>query len=138
MVCTVFLLTGYESSVRVEPLFSSRRSADARIAPFWSGISTTPAWLSGLQIPLMFAVTLVAGVTVGALGQMDESSVPRITMAQFRELLATDGVLVIDVRDVGSFTAGHIPGAISIPLGTEETRIEELKRVSTPIVTYCA
>lgn len=84
-----------------------------------------------------WAAVLLASVTIGAQWRMDESSVPRMKMAEFQQLLVTDGVLVVDVRDMQSYVMGHIPGAVSIPLGTEESRIEELKKVGKPIVTYC-
>ncbi len=83
------------------------------------------------------AAILIAGATAGAQWRMDEASVPRIKMAEFQKLLATNAVLVVDVRDVRSFTMGHIPGAVSIPVGTEMNRIEALKRVGKLIVTYC-
>jgi len=80
---------------------------------------------------------VLGGASAAAQWRMDESSVPRMKMAEFQTLLATDGVLVVDVRDVQAYMLGHIPGAISIPLGTEDTRIDELQRVGKPIVTYC-
>lgn len=44
--------------------------------------------------------------------------------------------LVIDVRPPEEYAAGHIPGAVSIPLGDLEARIAELPRTSE-IVAYC-
>jgi hydroxyacylglutathione hydrolase len=38
-----------------------------------------------------------------------------ITVAQFRELIA-DGAVLVDVRKIEAFAAGHIPGALSIEL----------------------
>lgn len=89
---------------------------------------------------IVVAITVAAvlsGVSLAAQWRMDESSVPRMKMAEFQALLATDGVLVVDVRDVQSYMLGHIPGAISVPLGTEDARIDELTRAGKPIVTYC-
>jgi phage shock protein E len=62
----------------------------------------------------------------------------RIEFAEFQKLYAEKKVLVVDVRDEGSFAGGHIPGAINIPLGTEDRRIEPLKTEKRLIVTYCA
>jgi rhodanese-related sulfurtransferase/rubrerythrin len=44
--------------------------------------------------------------------------------------------LLLDVRQPEEYKAGHIPGAIFIPLGELDTRQEELER-SKKIITYC-
>jgi len=44
--------------------------------------------------------------------------------------------LVVDVRPRKEFAAGHIPGALSIPLSELGGRIAELPR-SSEIVAYC-
>ena len=64
--------------------------------------------------------------------------VERIEFEKFQKLHAADKILVVDVRDEGSFAAGHIPGSINIPLGTEDRRLNRLKTEKRPIVTYCA
>jgi Rhodanese-like domain len=70
--------------------------------------------------------------------QDDLSTAPRISMAEFEKLLKSGSVMVIDVRDRVSYSAGHIPGAILIPLGTLETHLPELKAATKPIVAYCS
>lgn len=55
------------------------------------------------------------------------------------ELLARteDGsVLILDVRPIEEYSAGHIPGAISIPLPELETRLTDLPP-GAEIVAYC-
>ncbi|MEW6035486.1 MAG: rhodanese-like domain-containing protein [Candidatus Micrarchaeota archaeon] len=42
----------------------------------------------------------------------------------------------VDVRDKGSFKAGHIPGAMSIPAGEMPDRLDELPKNKT-LVLYC-
>lgn len=56
-----------------------------------------------------------------------------------KELLkrAREGsVLVIDVRPPEEYRAGHIPGALSVPLGQLEARLRELP-ARKEIVAYC-
>ena len=65
-------------------------------------------------------------------------AVQRIEFDEFQKLYAEKKVLVVDVRDEASFAGGHIPGAINVPLGTEDRRIEPLKTEKRLIVTYCA
>ncbi len=44
--------------------------------------------------------------------------------------------LVVDVRSADEYAAGHVPGALHIPLSELELRLGELP-ADTPIVTYC-
>lgn len=90
----------------------------ARLAPL--------AIVLGLVVPLLSAA------------QDDLSTAPRISMAEFERLMKTDGVVVIDVRDGASYAAGHIPGAILMPLGTFEKHLPELRAAAKPVVAYCA
>ena len=51
--------------------------------------------------------------------------------------LAQDGqVSVLDVRPMAEYDAGHIPGAISIPIEDLERRLSEVPR-DQPVVAYC-
>lgn len=55
------------------------------------------------------------------------------------ELLARgddDSVLILDVRPTEEYEAGHIPGAMSVPLGELENRLAALPP-ETEIVAYC-
>ena len=81
-------------------------------------------------------VAVLVALTCGAVLLAQEAA--RMPMAEFKKLHAADKVLVVDVRDEGSFAGGHIPGAINIPLGTEDKRLNRLKTETRPIVTYCA
>jgi rhodanese-related sulfurtransferase len=45
-------------------------------------------------------------------------------------------VTVLDVRPAEEYRAGHVPGAISIPLGELEARLKELPK-SREVVAYC-
>jgi thiosulfate/3-mercaptopyruvate sulfurtransferase len=64
----------------------------------------------------------------------------RIAMAEFKKLQGEDKVLVVDVRDAPSFSAGHIPGARLMPLASllEPANVAALKATTKQIVLYCA
>jgi 3-mercaptopyruvate sulfurtransferase SseA len=64
------------------------------------------------------------------------NTVPRIPLAQARQRVESRAVTLIDVRDANSYIAGHIPGAIQIPLARIEGEINYLPR-GKPIITYC-
>jgi len=46
------------------------------------------------------------------------------------------GEVVVDVRTLPEFAAGHVPGAINIPQGTEQLALDQLKTYSK-IYLYC-
>jgi molybdopterin/thiamine biosynthesis adenylyltransferase/rhodanese-related sulfurtransferase len=52
---------------------------------------------------------------------------------------AQKGALLVDVREADEWAQGHAPGALHVPRGFLELRIEEkAKDKSAPIVLYCA
>jgi rhodanese-related sulfurtransferase len=89
--------------------------------------------------PIILASALVVILPVLVLArQGDESSVPRMSLPEFRQALERGRVLAIDVRDAGSYEIGHIPGAVLIPLEDIATKAAELKATRKTLVTYCA
>lgn len=63
-------------------------------------------------------------------------SIPRVSVTALRESIERGEVVVIDVRDIDSYTTSHIAGALHVPLSRIESEIPWL-RGSKPIVTYC-
>jgi len=52
--------------------------------------------------------------------------IDQITPDQLQQRLSTDDVTLVDVREVHEFRAGHVPGAINIPLALIPVRLHEL------------
>ncbi len=53
--------------------------------------------------------------------------------------MAREGALVIDVREPAEWDAGHVVGAVHLPLGHLATRIDEVApRRDAPVLVYCA
>jgi hydroxyacylglutathione hydrolase len=72
-------------------------------------------------------------------GGASESS-GRMTVDQLADRLVSGGSqapLVIDVRQLGEYTAGHIPGAVHIAAGSLQQRLDDLPR-DRPLATMCA
>ncbi len=65
-------------------------------------------------------------------------NIPRISLADAEERLEDDEVVFVDVRSAEDFDAGHIAGAVSIPLGASEmdAAYQELPQ-NAEIITYC-
>ena len=59
-----------------------------------------------------------------------------VSSADLMRRLDDPGTLVIDVRPAEEFAAGHITGALSVPLGELKGRITQLPP-ATEIVAYC-
>ena len=93
---------------------------------------------------LAFAAVLIGPATARAQGA-DAVDAPRISMAEFKKLVAAKNVVVVDTRVADVFPAGHIAGALLLPLEGRLTWPEEYERVvkqlvatKKPVVTYCA
>ena len=63
----------------------------------------------------------------------------RIVEVDAREARELDGAVWIDVREQDEWDEGHIPGAVHVPRGNLESRIEGVVPDRTkPVVIYCA
>ena len=62
----------------------------------------------------------------------------RVTQEEFLKLIKADAVTIVDVRDSDSYAAGHIPGAISVPLASVSEGVERLRTLGKSVVTYCS
>ncbi len=60
---------------------------------------------------------------------------PLITADELAEMMKTEKVVLIDVRDTEQYEAGHIPGAMNIPLGELPHRLAEVP--SGPVLVHC-
>ena len=52
----------------------------------------------------------------------------RVTVDEGKEMMASDNVAVIDVREPHEYNAGHVPNATLIPVATVFARKDELPR----------
>ncbi len=99
-----------------------------------------------LVIPILLLATLACS---SALSQTEptqektnnpatEADVPRITVEDAKAAVNGSEAVIVDVRSAESFAAGHIAGAISIPLAEFETNISNIALEKDQwIITYC-
>ena len=59
-----------------------------------------------------------------------------VSSAEARQLVQA-GARLVDVRTSGEFAAGHIAGAINIPVQQLDSRMSELQPKETAVVVYC-
>ncbi|MFD5278478.1 ArsR/SmtB family transcription factor [Pseudarthrobacter sp. NPDC058362] len=66
----------------------------------------------------------------------DRSALDTLTQLELNERMEAGDVVVVDVRPEPEFRAGHISGAVSIPLEELESRLQDLPAGQT-VVAYC-
>lgn len=66
----------------------------------------------------------------------DRDALAPVTADELQQLITTGEVYLIDVRPAAEYAAGHLPGAISVPLDDVAHHFEKWQD-SRPIVAYC-
>jgi FkbM family methyltransferase len=86
------------------------------------------------------AASVPVAAPAAAATPADESSqrFERIAFDDFVALHKSSAVIVLDVRDEGSFSKGHIPTALHAPMSGLRDMLPALRKASQPIVAYCA
>ena len=70
--------------------------------------------------------------------QLTEADVPRISVGEAKAAVDNAGAVIVDVRSAESFAAGHVAGAISIPLINFENNPANIPLEKDQwIITYC-
>jgi rhodanese-related sulfurtransferase/DNA-binding transcriptional ArsR family regulator len=59
-----------------------------------------------------------------------------VTFQELRRLMRQDDVTVVDVRPADEYAAGHIPGALSVPVSDLKRRLRELPK-AREVIAYC-
>ena len=54
-----------------------------------------------------------------------------------RALVIPEGSIIVDVREPAEYAAGHVEGAINVPLSVLAGQVESLKKQDKVVVTYC-
>lgn len=80
--------------------------------------------------------TLLVIVAVLAVGYFMFMKGGDVTSQQARQLVDA-GARLVDVRTPAEFAAGHIPGAVNIPLQQLDSRLSELQPKDQAVVLYC-
>lgn len=95
-----------------------------------------------LIIRVSLSIWIVAG-TAGLAQSPQRESQPtpgRIGIEAFIQMHALKAALVLDVRSTEAYRAGHIPGAVHVPLDHIAARAEELQSLvkQRMVVAYCS
>ena len=68
-----------------------------------------------------------------------ENTYQQITQEKAKDMMDTQDVTVLDVREQHEFDAGHIAGAVLLPVGsiTEATAAAVIPDVDSVVLVYC-
>jgi rhodanese-related sulfurtransferase len=111
-------------TVRREGLYAYYRVADDNVFRVWQAIRELGEARS-LEVRELVRAYLT-----------DRADLEAVTADELARRLDDDSVIVLDVRPGAEYTAGHIPGAVSIPVDELRQRLKDLPR-SKQIVAYC-
>lgn len=95
--------------------------------------STRSRWLAVL---VTWSVTTLSLAAAGCGSQSNDASQARSEVRRDPHALVADGATLLDVRTAEEFAAGHLEGAVNIPVDQVEARLPEIPR-DRPVVVYC-
>ena len=89
-----------------------------------------------LFLLLLLLLTGCGGTTSNA---SSESDYQQISQEEAKEMMDTQDVIILDVREQDEYDSGHIPGAVLLPVGTidEETAAEVIPEKDSTVLVYC-
>lgn len=91
-------------------------------------------------LPLFLLLLLMlTGCGGTASNASSESIYQQISQEEAKEMMDTQDVIILDVREQDEYDSGHIPGAVLLPVGTidEETAAEVIPEKDSTVLVYC-
>lgn len=87
-------------------------------------------------LPLFFSLLLLF---TGCGGSTADNSYQQITQEEAKEMMDTQEVIVLDVREQNEYDSGHIPDAVLLPVGTidEDTAAAVIPEKDSTVLVYC-
>ena len=87
-------------------------------------------------LPLLFSAMLMLTACGGA---ASGAAYQEISQEKAKEMMDTQEVLILDVREQDEYDGGHIPGAVLLPLGSisEESAARVILEKDTTVLVYC-
>ena len=85
-------------------------------------------------------ILLALCLLLGGCGKASvENHYRQITQQEAKEMMDTQDVIILDVREQDEFDAGHIPDAVLLPVGTitEATAAAVIPKKDSVVLVYC-
>jgi hypothetical protein len=92
-----------------------------------------------IALPLFTSANAPAAAPTSATPQINQGpapEVPRVSVAEAHAAYQSKQAVFVDVRDTSQYKAGHVTGALSIPLSEVDSRLNELDKAQW-IIPYC-
>ena len=88
------------------------------------------------MLPLLIFLLLLL---TGCGGNAAAGSYQQITKEEAKEMMNSQEVIILDVREQDEYDSGHIPGAVLLPVGTidETTAAEMIPEKDSTVLVYC-
>ena len=86
------------------------------------------------------AVLIILLLFTGCGGNsVSENSYQQITQEAAKEMMDTQEVVILDVREQHEYDSGHIPGAVLLPVGaiTADTAAAVIDELDAVVLVYC-
>ena len=86
-------------------------------------------------LPLLLCLLLLTGCG----GNTSDSSYEQITQEAAKEMVESQEVIILDVREQDEYDSGHIPGAVLLPVGTidDTTAAQVIPEKDSTVLVYC-
>ena len=87
-------------------------------------------------VPLLVSLLLML---TGCGGGAGDGSYQQITQEEAKEMMDTQEVIILDVREQDEYDNGHIPGSVLLPVGIidEETAAAVIPEKDSTVLVYC-
>ena len=90
-------------------------------------------------LPLFLLLLLLTGCGGTASNASSENDYQQISQEAAKEMMDTQDVIILDVREQDEYDSGHIPGAVLLPVGSidEDTAAEVIPEMDSTVLVYC-
>ena len=90
-------------------------------------------------LPLFLLLLLLTGCGETTSNASSEDGYQQISQEEAKEMMDTQDVIILDVREQDEYDSGHIPGAVLLPVGTidETTAAEVIPEKDSTVLVYC-
>ena len=87
------------------------------------------------MIPVLLSLLLLVGCGEGE----ETASYRQISPEEAKEMMDTQEVIILDVREQDEYDSGHIPDAVLLPVGTidEGTAAAVIPEKKSTVLVYC-
>ena len=87
------------------------------------------------MIPVLLFLLLLAGCGGGE----EEASYQQISQEEAKEMMDTQEVIILDVREQDEYDSGHIPDSVLLPVGTidEDAAAAVIPEKDSTVLVYC-